>query len=370
MAQLADEREKMKPLKDIYTNKQVFKQLAKDVKRAYPKIKAEMFYDALIDNIDSLELKARIQRAADVCYDFFPKDYLQSLKILYRFVRGKKNNLIYLFLPDFIARYGQNYFSQSMKALSDFTEYSSSEEGVRTFLEQNHEQTLLIMLQWTQSKNTHIRRLASEGSRPRLPWAKKIPLLIEKPELTWNILDSLKNDKEQYVQKSVANHINDISKDHPAWVIKKIQGWDLTVPSTRWIVEHGMRSLIKQGDKGALKLFGNHHKPLVRLENAYWNKEISWGGILNFSTDIVSTGKKPQKLIIDYKMHFLKKNGEQKPKVFKLKKYILHPQERLPIKVKYAFRNMTTRKHYPGVHFWQIVINGESMNLYPFEIKK
>jgi len=359
----------MKPLKDIYTNKDIFRQLAADMKKAYPALGEQEFYRVLVKDLEDLELKARIERAADVCYQFLPKDYEKALSVLYRFCEGKEDRLIYMFLSAYVAKYGRQHYRLSIKAIRDFTQYCSSEEGVRAFLEQDLEQTLNIMQQWTRSKNVHIRRLATEGSRPRLPWAKKISILVQKPALTWPILNALKEDKEKYVQKSVANHINDISKDHPDWIVKKVRQWNLKHATTQWIVQHGMRTLIKQGHKGALEIFGNHHKPKARIENVRWDKKVRLKHPWHCSLHVVSQSSQPQSLVIDYKIYFQKKNAEQKPKTFKLKKYSLNPKERLPLNIKYTFKNMTTRQHYPGTHQWGLVINGEAMERFEFTLQ-
>lgn len=360
----------MQPLKDIYTNPKIFLQLAEDMHRAYPSLRKKEFSQALVKDLEKLELKARIERAADVCRAFLPEDYPQALKVLYTFVEGKENRLVYLFLPSFVAKYGQGHYRLSMDAIRDFTPYSSSEEGVRAFLSADLEKTLKLMNGWTSSANTHVRRLASEGCRPRLPWAGKIPALIEQPGLTWTILEALKADQEKYVQKSVANHLNDISKDHPDWVVERVRRWDLSHPSTEWIVRHGMRSLIKQGHKGALALFGNAARPLVTLENIRWDKAVRMGETAQFSCALVSTGKKPQPLVIDYRVHFCKKNGAQNPKTFKWKKVSLKPGETVVLSVRYTFKDMTTRKHYPGPHAWQVMINGEFFSVHSFDVIK
>jgi len=359
----------MKPLKDIYTHTGLLRELAGDMKKVYPKLNEKIFYRALVADLEQLELKARIERVVDVCHEFLPKGYLKSLDVLYRFVKGKDNRLIYLFLPSYVAKYGQDYYQQSMLAIRDFTEYSSSEEGVRTFIEINPDKTLKIMKHWASSKDVHIRRLASEGCRPRLPWAKKISLLIKSPALTWEILETLKKDSEKYVQKSVANHINDISKDHPDWVVKKVGRWDLSNTSTIWIVKHGMRTLIKRGHKGALSLFGNGAKPEVSINNILWDKKVKLGSSSHLTFDLISKGKRLQDLVIDYKIFFCKKNGQQNPKTFKLKKCTLAPKGKVQLKAKYIFKDMMTRKHYLGPHAWQLMINGESFETYSFEVQ-
>lgn len=359
----------MKLLKDIYTNPEIFRQLADDMHTAYPALNKKDFYQALVENLEQFELKARIERAADVCRRFLPADYPQAVAVLYKFTENKPSRLVYLFLPAFVAKYGQVHYRLSMAAIRDFTQYSSSEEGVRAYLQADLKETLKMMKEWARSGNTHIRRLASEGCRPRLPWARKIPVLIEKPELTWPILEVLNTDPEKYVQKSVANHINDISKDHPDWIIEQLRAWDLSQPSTAWIVKHGLRTLIKAGHKGALALFGNHHKPKVSFENARWDKHIRPGETARFSCELVSAGKQPQPLAVDYRIHFCKKNGAQNPKTFKLKNLSLSPGETFAVRLKYVFRDLTTRKHYPGAHAWQLMVNGELFPAYPFDVK-
>lgn len=360
----------MKPLKDIYTHPGVFKELSFDLKAVFPKLKEDAFYLSLVADLDKLELKARIERTADVCHQYLPKNYLHALKILDALVQGKENRLIYLFLPAYVAKYGQHDYQASMNAIRIFTEYSSSEEGIRTFIELDPDRTLAIMRKWAQSKNTHVRRLASEGCRPRLPWARKISFLIERPTLTWHILEALKTDSEKYVQKSVANHINDISKDHPDWVVKRVKRWNLSHPSTGWIVKHGMRTLIKQGHKGALDLFGNAQKPQIKISHEIWNKRVLLGDTCSFAFNILSTSRKDQSLMIDYKISFFKKNGSQLPKTFKLKRILLGPNKAVLLTMKYRFKDMSTRKHYPGPHAWQLLINGEALELYPFVLKK
>jgi len=183
-------------------------------------------------------------------------------------------------------------------------------------------------------------------------------------------LEALKEDTEKYVQKSVANHINDISKDHPDWVVQKIKRWNLKQPVTKWIISHGTRTLIKQGHKGALALNGNHHKPQVQIENVQWDKNVRLGKLCGCQLNVVSRGKKSQSLVIDYQIYFSKSNGNLKPKTFKLKKYTLKPKEKLLLKLKYTFKDMTTRKHYPGKHMWRLLINGEQMRGYEFQVQE
>jgi len=357
----------MKALKDIYTHKGIFRRLADDMKVAYPSLNKEMFYNSLIKNLHQLELKMRIERAADTCHEYFPKNYRESIVILNRFVKNKENHFIYTFLPAFVAKYGAQDFDLSIAALRDFTQYSSSKFGVRTFLELDLKRTLNSMIDWAKSDNAHVRRLASEGSRPRLPWAKKIDMLIEKPQLAWPILEKLRCDQDKYVQKSVANHINDISKDHPYWIVKKIKTWDSSDPSTAWIIKHGLRGLIKSGNREALELFGYHKIPNVDLYDIKWEKSISKNDRWKFSLMIKSLNNRPQKCLVDYRIFFKKKNGKLMGKTFKLKQFVLSKQHSVRLSGSYIFKDLTTRKHYFGTHAWQLLINGVEQKRYEFQ---
>lgn len=358
----------MEPLKNTYANKMILSEIARDFKKVYPALDEKAFSRALTQDLDTLELKARFERVADSCKAFLPEDYPKAIQVMLKFCEGKPNKLIYLFMPTFIMKYGRGHYELSMKALRDVTEYSSSEEGVRPFLEDDLKKTIKHMLTWTKSKNTHIRRLASEGSRPRLPWAKKVQALIDDPTHAWPLLEALKTDKEKYVQKSVANHINDISKDHADWVVEQVSSWDQSNEATAWIIKHGMRTLIKQGHKGALKIFGTHAKPKLKIKNVKWDEKVKLGEKAQVSFEIVSDSSQKQSLVVDYNLFFSKKDGKSKAKIFKLKTLQLAPKEKVTLKAHYAFKDYTTRKHYPGEHAWQPLINGESFKIYPFQV--
>lgn len=358
----------MQPLKDIYTNPAIFRQLSVDLKTAHPRVDQRALYQALTRDLDTLELTARIERAADVCREFLPHDYLEALKVLYKFCEDKPNTFVYMFMPMFVAKFGHNHYKESIIALRDFTQYSTSEIGIRTYLQSTLKPTLKSMHQWAKSDNTHIRRLASEGCRPRLPWARKVQALIDDPSLTWPILEQLKTDPEKYVQKSVANHINDISKDHADWLVARISQWDITHPATQWIIKHGTRSLIKQGHTGVLKLSGHDQAPQIKLTNLNYPRKIRMGEQCCFSIELTSTATIPQKLLIDYQLHFCKKNGQTRAKTFKYRSIELKPHEPYHVNINYHFRDLSTRKHYPGPHKWQLLINGHLQSEHEFRL--
>lgn len=217
------------------------------------------------------------------------------------------------------------------------------------------------MTRLSKHKNYHIRRLASEGCRPRLPWAPALPDFKKDPSLIFPILENLKNDPKLYVRKSVANNINDICKDNPELVFKFLKKWNKTSPSedTQWIIKHGLRSLIKEGHPEALSLLGYKQNTQISMRQIkLFQKDVTVGNKLEFQTKLINNSKSKQRCIIDYIIHHYKKNGEHRPKVFKLKQIELQPGEIIILNKSHNFQKINTRKYYSGKHFIQIQING------------
>jgi 3-methyladenine DNA glycosylase AlkC len=246
--------------------------------------------------------------------------------------------------------------------LKYFTAFGSSEFAVRHFLRLDFQRALHLMQGWAQDADEHVRRLASEGSRPRLPWSFRIETLMLDPTPVLPILDSLKADKSLYVRKSVANHLNDITKDNPDRVLDLIESWSLENPHTAWIARHALRSLIKKGDRRALTLMGAGHTAQVRIEQLSVSPEqVRLGDRVNLSFQLTSTSGQDQRLIIDYAIHYVKKAGGTSAKVFKLKTLNLAPGESVLVRREQQIRNFTTRVHYAGKHELDILINGECL---------
>ena len=213
---------------------------------------------------------------------------------------------------------------------------------------------------WAEDKNHHVRRLASEGSRPRLPWSFKLDEVIKDPRVTRSILEKLKTDPELYVQKSVANHLNDISKDNTDFMLSLIKTWDKTNARTAWIIKHASRTLIKKGNIQTLTLFDFEKNVKLELKNFKLIRSgLNLGESLQFKFDLVSQKASSQKLVVDFKLFYRKKKGELSPKVFKLKELKLKPKETVSISKTHRLQDFTTRKHYSGKHFIEIMINGK-----------
>ncbi len=357
-------------MKDKYLGKTFCKKLSNQLKTVCPKFDRDAFYKAVTSGLANRELKERIGFTTETVAEFLPGRFCDQLDILYRLSEIIEPDFGYLFMPGFAARFGMDDYDLSMKALRDFTEYSTSELAIRSFLQRDFDKTIKIMYQWAEHDNHHVRRLASEGSRPRLPWANHLERLKEDPSPVRPILEALKTDPDKYVQKSVANHINDITKDNPQYALDLMESWDRSDANTAWIVKHASRTLIKKGDPSALGLFGFDPTPGIELmELRLENNVIRLGEKLNFSFSILSISGKPQKLSIDYKIHYVKKSGKTSPKVFKLKEVTLDGGATCKIEQSRLFDEFTTRKHYSGEHTLDIVINGIVSGSETFQLK-
>jgi 3-methyladenine DNA glycosylase AlkC len=256
-----------------------------------------------------------------------------------------------------------------MDALKYFTTFGSAEFAIRYFLRKDLQRTLAVMHDWSLDDNEHVRRLASEGSRPRLPWSFRLEQIQADPRLATAILDNLKADGSVYVRKSVANHLNDITKDHPDWVLDLIEGWSLDNKHTAWIARHALRSLIKQGNQRALAIIGAGGKPEVEITAVKVTPaEIALGEKITLSFSVKSTVEASQRLVIDYAIDYVKANGSTSTKVFKLKALTLPGKATECVARSQQIKELTTRKHYAGRHAVHILVNGERLASSAFEI--
>ncbi|MBL0740668.1 DNA alkylation repair protein [Chryseolinea lacunae] len=351
----------MEPLKEMF-GKTYYKNLADVLSSVHKPFQADRFVKDVTNNLETLSLNQRMRQTSVVLQQHLPENYSQAIGILKDVVPQLNGGYTTLVFPDFVSLYGLSHFQQSMEALKYFTSFGSSEFAIRAFLKQDLERTLKVMQKWSADSNYHVRRLASEGSRPRLPWSFKLDQIIKAPQLTSPILENLKEDEELYVRKSVANHLNDISKDSPDYVLKLIKAWDITQPHTAWIVKRGIRSLLKKGDKKSMSVFGLTKDVKVSIKRfSLANAEIRLNDVLQFQFDLVSEKSTSQNLMVDYRIHYSKKSGIQSAKVFKLKEITLAPGETVSILKKQRFQDFTTRKLHSGSHKLEIVVNGEVM---------
>lgn len=358
----------MEPLKEMF-NKKFYDQLAVGFNNADKNFHPEKFVKQVTKDLESLSLNQRLRNTSVVLKEHLPADYKKSIEIMFKVIPVVKGGYVSLVFPDFVGLYGHRDFDLSMEALKYFTQFGSSEFAVREFLKRDFSKTISVMNKWAEDKNHHVRRLASEGSRPRLPWSFKLDEVIKNPQVTRSILEKLKSDEELYVKKSVANHLNDISKENTDYMLGLINSWDKKNIHTAWIIKHASRTLIKKGNNQSLAIFGFEKNVKAGITNFKLNKsKIKLGEILKFEFDVISEKTKPQKLVIDFVIHYRKKSGDLSPKVFKLKEIELQSKQKLHISKTHRFQDFTTRKHYPGKHIVEIMINGKPFQKKQFDL--
>lgn len=348
-------------LKEMF-NEERFRQIAAEMVAIYPAFDSVRFLELSLPGLEPLTLMQRMRRMSESLAATLPPDYREAIAILRRLAPRINHNFVSIVLPDYVGLYGLDDFDFSMEALKYFTTFGSSEFAVREFLRHDLARGLAIMEQWSRDENEHVRRLASEGCRPRLPWSFRLDALITDPSPVAPILENLKADPSLYVRKSVANHLNDITKDHPEWVLERIARWPLENPHTAWIAKRALRTLIKKGDPRALAVIGAGEKAQVTLhEFTVQPRTIKLGASITLSLRLESTAADPQRLVVDYTIHYVKKSGGTSPKVFKLKEFTLEPGASVVLSRRQSIRNFTTRVHYPGRHEVEVMVNGETL---------
>lgn len=359
----------MEPLKDQFFNATFFNELTNLTGEIYPQLNDEHFKKDLINDLEGKELMDRLEHTSITLRNHLPTNYLEALEIIEQ-LAPKVSGFAGMTFPNFVQRYGLLEFDRSLKSLKLLTRYSSSEFAIRIFLKENFDKTLKVMQDWAEDENFHVRRLASEGSRPRLPWSFKLDRVISDPTTTKKILDCLSSDPELYVKKSVGNHLNDIAKDHPEYVLDRFEELDQSNKHSAWILKRGIRTLVKDGHPRTFGILGFEKNPEIKIKNFTADStEIKIGEAINFQFDVHSEKPHEQKINIDFAIHYVKKNGELSPKVFKLKELMLSGMDSETVAKKHRFENFTTRQHYAGIHKIELLINGRPSGIIQFELQ-
>jgi 3-methyladenine DNA glycosylase AlkC len=357
-------------LKEIF-NEARYRGFADGLASVHPSFDRKRFLNLTLTGLSERSLLQRLRRTSEAIRETLPTDYLTTLALLRKFAPKINHSFSSLVLPDFVGLYGRDHLEPSLDALRFFTSFGSAEFAIREFLRAHFDVTLAAMLIWADDSNEHVRRLASEGSRPRLPWSFRLDPVIKNPELTVPILRKLLHDPSLYVRKSVANHLNDISKDHPEWLIAWFRNQTLNTPESRWTMRHALRTLIKKGHPGALELIGATGKASVKvIAFDVQPKRVRLGEAVNFALRFKSTAKSTQRLVVDLGIHFVKNSGGSSRKVFKWKEISLVKNESVEFTKKQRIQDFTTRKHYPGAHKVEVLINGRALATTEFVLKK
>jgi 3-methyladenine DNA glycosylase AlkC len=356
-------------LKEIF-NRRRLRHIAEETRAVYPAFDAARFLAMVSDGLDNLSIMQRMRRVATSLHECLALQFESALVILRELAPRLNHPFAALALSEYVALYGTDHFQASMEALRFLTPFGSSEFAIRHFLERDLDRTLGVMLGWSLDENEHVRRLASEGSRPRLPWSFRLQPLIANPSRSFVILERLRADPSVTVRKSVANHLNDISKDHPDWLLDHIAGWSLEDGRTAWIVRHGMRTLIKKGHQGALAMIGAAKSANIRLRMfAVEPAAIRLGQRLTIMVELESIADSEQRLVVDYAVHYVKQRGPTTAKVFKLRTLTLCAREIITLSGQRLIGRFSTRVHYPGLHEVELLINGRSHGKRTFALR-
>jgi 3-methyladenine DNA glycosylase AlkC len=323
-------------------------------------------YLAVFTRLEPLAMKARVRVLRDELRALLPQDYPQALTIVLQVAAsGRLAGFDVWPMAEFIQTYGTDDPSASLTALRQITTIFTSEWAIRPFIKKHPEETLRFLLACARDPETAVRRWASEGTRPRLPWGERLHDFIKDPRPAIPILEALRFDDELFVRKSVANHLNDIAKDHPDLAIRLLRTWKKEAGAQHhrkidWIIRRSMRTLIKEGHPEALSLLGissDADVEVSRLKLA--EKTIRLGGTLSWSFIITALGTRDQRLIVDYRIHFVRANGRSAIKVFKLKNVTISPGQTLEIAKRHLLKAITTREYYDGIHTLDIQVNGK-----------
>ncbi len=371
----------MEPFKDNFSPALV-RCLAGHFETECKQFDKQAFEGAVLSELESLELKQRAQLISDQLHIALPTEARERRRILRAVLHPLNDDgdqqsdakgvrgWGMMPLTMLVGQHGLDDFEASMLLLKEMTPRFTSEFDVRYFLIADQTRALALMKAWIKDPDAHVRRLVSEGTRPRLPWGKQLPGIIKNPGATLPLLEALRDDPSEYVRRSVANHLNDIAKDHPDRVAALAKAWLKDASSEREkLVRHACRSLIKQGHRGALSAFGLEPPEIELLQLNISTSEIQLGERLDFSAGVRSTAQRGQTLVIDYVLHFLKANGNQSPKVFKWKKVTLQAGESMELQKSHALRAVTTRRYYAGQQTLSLRINGEDFGAENFGLK-
>ncbi len=359
-------------LKNVYDKKYI-NTLSSEVKKYYSKFNQDKFIKEIFNTEwKNMELKERLHHISRTLGHNLPKDYSKALKIITQ-IAPKFGGYAGMFAPAFVELYGlseknkDQFWQQSLDALKELTKYSSSEFAIRPFIQEKPKEVMAILQEWSQDSNEHVRRLSSEGCRPRLPWATALESFKKKPSLILPILNNLKSDSSEYVRRSVANNINDISKDHTKVALDMASRWVGQSADTDRLIKHGLRTLLKAGAPGALKLFGylTPKQLKIKVVNFKSQKKVKLGHDLKIEGQIETL--KPSKVRLEFGLYFLRKNGEHNLKVFKINEKQYAKGKHL-INKTYSFKKISTRKYYRGQHFVSLIINGVEVKKISFEL--
>ena len=365
------------PLKN-YFGPEVPARIAGMIEKVDDAFPAEDFLAEALDGYEELELTPRAWHIAGTLRRHLPQGYEQAIEILVASLgpRLETSELtgmdVFVYLPHvfFVAEFGVEHFEASMRAQYELTQRFTAEYSIRVFLERYQKRTLTRLRGWAADANVHVRRLVSEGTRPRLPWAPRLRAFQDDPQPVLELLDLLKDDPELLVRRSVANNLNDIGKDNPAALIATCRRWmRQPTPERRWLVRHALRSAVKRGDTEALEIVGFVPAGAVLVRAVHVTPAVvPIGESVTVTVELTNEGSSTEQLLVDLRVYFVKANGKPSPRVFKLKELELEPQTPTRVTKTISLAQHTTRTHYPGHHRVEVLVNGRASGFGEFDL--
>ena len=356
------------------------RRLAANVNRVHAEFPASSFVRDALAGLDALELLDRGRHISRALARHLPQSYPEAVGVLLQSLgpEHRGDELIgvgmapFFYLPHtiFVAEHGLDHFDASMQAQYELTKRFSAEASIRPFIARFPERTLERLRTWARDTNPHVRRLVSEGTRLRLPWAPRVPWLDAHPEHVLALLDILKDDPASLVRRSVANNLNDLGKVHPRLLVQTCASWLAEAsPARRALVEHALRSAVKRGVPEVLRLLGYGGHVSVAVEDTRISpRRVTIGGRVAVSLTLRSRSRAPQEVLVDLAVHFVKANGRTAPKVFKLKRVSVPPRGTVALATSISLAVHTTRKPQPGRHSVEVIVNGKAIPVGAFQV--
>jgi len=367
------------PLKNSF-GPEIPERIAKMILEVHPQFPAQQFMEQVLDGYEPLELMPRARHIAKVLRATLPDDYSQAARILVdssgsrpQSSEGDGGMATFFYLPHttFIGNYGSEDFKTSIATNYHFTKLFTAEFSIRPLLIHHQARTLEKLRTWANDEDVHVRRLVSEGTRPRLPWASRLPEFQRNPAPVLELLELLKDDPELYVRRSVANNLNDIGKDNPDQLIATAKRWMNDATNERkWVIKHALRFAIKAGNPDALAVLGFSADSPITVANPLIPAEAHIGSSIQIQFDVVNPSDQSHTANVDFQIHYIKSNGKPAPKVFKLKSTTLRANETLTAKKRVSLEEMTTRKHFAGEHRVDALINGQVHPIGSFKLSR
>ncbi|QRK07205.1 DNA alkylation repair protein [Archangium violaceum] len=353
------------------------RRIATMLRTAHPSLPERRFIAEASEGLDALELMDRARHIMRAMHRALPEDFEHAARILQDSLgppleRTEGHGMsVFLYLPHvlYVAEHGLAHFEPAMRLQHALTQRFTAEFCIRPYLERHPRETLARLREWAADENVHVRRLVSEGTRPRLPWASRLRAFQADPRPVLALLELLKDDPELYVRRSVANNLNDIGKDHPVLLVETCERWSKGAsPERQWIIRHALRSAVKRGEPRALALLGFEGPAALEVTATFDPSRVRLGQSVQVRLHVTNTSLERQKAVVDLAVHFVKANGASRPKVFKGRTVDLAPGASATLEKTVSLADLTTRQHYKGAHRVDVLVNGAANPVGAFDV--